>query len=65
MNIILHYAVLLSDYNKINSQRHYTYDNILLDIKKNTIMASNIKIRDRSRKVSEIVRQRQIENIHI
>lgn len=35
MNIILHYAVLLSDYNKINSQRHYTYDNILLDIKKN------------------------------
>ena len=31
----MHYAVLLSDYNKINSQRHYTYyDNILLDIKK-------------------------------
>ena len=57
----MHYAVLLSDYNKINSQRHYTYyDNILVDIKKKkkkTIMALYIKIRDRSRKRSEIVGQ--------
>ena len=34
MNILLHYAVLLSDYNKINSQRHYTHDNILPGITK-------------------------------